>query len=155
MSAPATDAALASEAARLREPTLSHRARASRALSSGSTFTILPLRHSPHNVNQGNMKNIIRYTVFAGFMSLVPALLAQTAPDSAGWHAHTVWGALFYTALFAMACVVLAILGYRIFDYFTPGDLSKEIFENKNVAAGLIGAALILGTCILVAAAMG
>jgi uncharacterized membrane protein YjfL (UPF0719 family) len=45
-------------------------------------------------------------------------------------------------------------VGYKVFDKCTPGDLTKEIIENKNVAAAIIGAAVILGVCIIVAAAM-
>ncbi|MBA3849505.1 MAG: DUF350 domain-containing protein [Opitutus sp.] len=56
--------------------------------------------------------------------------------------------------LFAIIGIVLAIVGYRLFDKFTPGDLHREIVEQKNVAAALIGGAVILGVCIIVAAAM-
>ena len=44
--------------------------------------------------------------------------------------------------------------GYRLFDKFTPGDLHKEILENKNVAVAIIAAAVILGVCLIVAAAI-
>jgi len=88
-------------------------------------------------------------------MAVTPALLAQTPAEAVSWHSKTVWGALLATALFAIVGFLLAILGYKLFDYFTPGDLHKEILENKNVAAAIIGAAVIVGICILVAAAMG
>ncbi len=45
-------------------------------------------------------------------------------------------------------------LGYKLFDKCTPGDLHKEILENKNVAAAIVAAAVILGVCIIIAAAM-
>ena len=101
------------------------------------------------------MKNILNYSVFTAVMAVTPALLAQTPAESVSWHSKTVWGALLATALFAIVGFVLAILGYKLFDYFTPGNLHKEILENKNVAAAIIGAAVIVGICILVAAAMG
>ncbi len=101
------------------------------------------------------MKNILKYTTFAAVMAVTPALLAQTPGEAASWHAKTIWEALSATGLFAVVGFVLAILGYKLFDYFTPGDLQKEIIENKNVAAALLGAAVIVGICIVVAAAMG
>ena len=101
------------------------------------------------------MKNILKYSMFTAVMAVTPALLAQTPAESVSWHSKTVWGALLATALFAIVGFVLAILGYKLFDYFTPGNLHKEILENKNVAAAIIGAAVIVGICILVAAAMG
>jgi uncharacterized membrane protein YjfL (UPF0719 family) len=47
-----------------------------------------------------------------------------------------------------------AIAGYKLFDKCTPGDLHKEILENKNIAAALVAGSVILGVCIIIAAAM-
>ena len=101
------------------------------------------------------MKNILKYTMFTAVMAATPALLAQSPAEAVNWHAKTVWEALLGTGLFAIVGFALAILGYKLFDYLTPGDLHKEILENRNVAAAIIGAAVIVGICILVAAAMG
>jgi uncharacterized membrane protein YjfL (UPF0719 family) len=57
-------------------------------------------------------------------------------------------------AVFALAGIALAVLGYKLFDYCTPGDLHEEIVKNRNVAAAEIGASVILGVCIVVAAAI-
>lgn len=56
--------------------------------------------------------------------------------------------------LFAVVGIGAAIAGYKLFDRFTPGDLHREIVENRNTAAAIIGAAIILGVCAIVAAAM-
>lgn len=56
---------------------------------------------------------------------------------------------------FALVGIVLAVVGYRLFDLATPGDLHKEIFENKNVAAAILGGSLVLGLCFIIAAAIG
>ena len=55
---------------------------------------------------------------------------------------------------FAIAGIGAAIAGYKLFDLCTPGDLHKEILENKNIAAAIVAGAVILGVCIIVAAAM-
>lgn len=57
-------------------------------------------------------------------------------------------------AVFALAGIVLAIIGYKLFDYCTPGDLHEEIIKNRNVAAAVIGSAVVLGVCLVVAAAI-
>jgi uncharacterized membrane protein YjfL (UPF0719 family) len=57
-------------------------------------------------------------------------------------------------ALYALAGVGLAILGYKLFDFCTPGDLHEEIVKNRNTAAAIVGAAVILGVCLIVAAAI-
>jgi len=85
---------------------------------------------------------------------LLPAVAAKAQGAAADWHARTLGEAVWQTALFALLGVVLAIIGYKIFDLATPGKLHHEILQNKNVAAAIIGGAIILGVCVLVAAAM-
>ena len=86
---------------------------------------------------------------------LTPTLLpAADAAPVATWHAQTLGQALAYMLLFAGVGIVAAIGGYKIFDKCTPGHLSKEILEHRNVAAAIIAAAVILGVCIIIAASM-
>jgi uncharacterized membrane protein YjfL (UPF0719 family) len=56
--------------------------------------------------------------------------------------------------LFAAIGIAAAIAGYKLFDLCTPGDLQKEILENKNIAAAIVAAAVILGICLIIAASM-
>ncbi len=86
---------------------------------------------------------------------LIPGLLrAADGAETSGWHATTLLQAIAYMVLFAAIGIVLAIVGYKLFDKFTPGDLHREIIENRNVAAAVLGGAIILGVCIIIAAAM-
>lgn len=79
---------------------------------------------------------------------------AADASGSASWRAQSLPEALALMVAFALVGVVMAIIGYRVFDRFTPGDLHKEIIEHKNVAAAIVGGAVILGVCLIVAAAI-
>lgn len=87
-------------------------------------------------------------------LSLPATLLAGDNLPATGWHAQTLGQALGYMVLFAVVGIVLAIVSYKLFDKCTPGDLHKEIVENRNVAAAIIGGAVILGVCVIIAAAM-
>lgn len=88
-------------------------------------------------------------------MLTLPALLAQAATSApAEWHSTSLGGSLLSVAVFSLAGIVLAIIGYKIFDFCTPGDLHEEIVKNRNTAAAILGAAIILGVCIVVAAAI-
>ena len=82
------------------------------------------------------------------------AFAADTAPPTPTWHAQTLLQAVGNMLLFAGIGIFAAIAGYKIFDKCTPGHLSKEILEHRNVAAAIIAAAVILGVCIIIAAAM-
>lgn len=85
--------------------------------------------------------------------------LASRGADAASatpttWHAQSLPQALAYMVLFSAVGIVAAIAGYKLFDKCTPGDMHREIVENKNVAAAVIGGSVILGVCIIIAAAM-
>ena len=83
-----------------------------------------------------------------------PSLLAADSTTASSWHAQSLAQALGYMVLFALVGIVAAIVGYKLFDLCTPGDLNKEIIENKNIAAAIVAAAVILGVCIIIGAAM-
>ena len=79
---------------------------------------------------------------------------AAEAAAPIGWHAQTLGQALGYMVLFSAVGIIAAIAGYKLFDKCTPGDLHREILENKNVAAAIVAGSVILGVCIIIAAAM-
>ena len=62
--------------------------------------------------------------------------------------------ALLATVVFGLVGIILALIGFKLFDWVTPFNLEKEICENKNTAVGILCAAIVLGVCIIVAAAI-
>jgi uncharacterized membrane protein YjfL (UPF0719 family) len=56
--------------------------------------------------------------------------------------------------LFALIGVLIFWLCFVIIDKLTPYDLWGEIVEKQNVALGVVVAAMSLGICIIVAAAI-
>jgi uncharacterized membrane protein YjfL (UPF0719 family) len=58
------------------------------------------------------------------------------------------------TVIYAVIGILLALLAYQIIDWITPGRLSKRISEEGNVALGIVVGALMLGICIIIAAAI-
>jgi len=102
------------------------------------------------------MKNHLR-TAF--LLAVMASGVSLQAAENAGapvpsWHAQTLLQAIGNLLVFAVIGIVAAIAGYKLFDKCTPGDLNREILEHRNVAAAIIAAAVILGVCIIVAAAM-
>jgi len=92
---------------------------------------------------------------FITLVAAAPLMAAESiTPPAATWHAQSLAEAIGYMLLFAVIGILAAILGYKIFDKCTPGDLTREILENKNVAAAIVAGAVILGVCLIVAAAM-
>jgi putative membrane protein len=68
---------------------------------------------------------------------------------------YSITHGLILFAVFGLAGIVMAILGYKLFDKMTPGDLHAEIFERKNVAAAILAGSVIIGVSLILAAAMG
>jgi len=62
--------------------------------------------------------------------------------------------ALLGSVLYAIIGVAVFWLTFVIIDKITPYDLWREIVEKQNVALGLVVAAMSLGICIIVAAAI-
>jgi len=89
---------------------------------------------------------------FIPALMLAPSLLAEPAVPT--WHAQTLVSAIGNVLIFAAIGIAAAIVGFKIFDWCTPGDLQKEIIQNKNVAAAIVAAAAILGVSIIIAASM-
>jgi len=80
---------------------------------------------------------------------------APLLPAAEGsWHAQSLGQAIGYMLLFAAIGIAAAVVGYKVFDRCTPGNLHKEILEHKNVAAAIVAGAVILGVCLIIAAAM-
>ena len=54
--------------------------------------------------------------------------------------------------LFGGTGILLAVLGFKVFDWITPRmDIQKELAEKQNVAVAVVCGAIILGVCYLVA----
>lgn len=56
--------------------------------------------------------------------------------------------------VYAVIGVLIFWLSFLIIDKITPYDLWMELVEKHNVALGLVVAAMSLGICIIVAAAI-
>ena len=101
------------------------------------------------------MKNhLLSRLVLCGTSLIVLPLRAAEGNPSTSWHAQSLGQAVAYMLIFALIGIMVAIAGYKIFDKCTPGHLNREILEHRNVAAAIIAGAVILGVCIIVAAAM-
>jgi putative membrane protein len=52
--------------------------------------------------------------------------------------------------------IVLAMLGFKIFDWITPKiDVERELAERNNLAVAIVCAAVILGVSYIVAQVVG
>ena len=63
-------------------------------------------------------------------------------------------GVVLSSLVFALMGVIVFWLCFIIIDKITPYDLWGEIIEKQNVALALVVAAMSLGICVIIAAAI-
>ncbi len=62
------------------------------------------------------------------------------------------WQGLLGSLVFGGTGIILAVLGFKVFDWITPRmDIQRELAEKQNVAVAIVCGAIILGVCYLVA----
>lgn len=72
------------------------------------------------------------------------------------WHPDSFWMAIASSTAFGAVGLVLAMLGFKIFDWITPKiKVEEELAEKQNIAVAIVCAAMILGICYIVAHAIG
>lgn len=54
------------------------------------------------------------------------------------------------STIYALLGMVLLFVGYRVFDWMTPSDMQKKIFEDGNLAVGVLAGAFIIGLAIVI-----
>ncbi len=84
---------------------------------------------------------------------------ARAAEESATvvpttWHPTSFLQAVGSSLVFGLIGIVIAVIGFKLFDLITPFNLEKEMCENKNVAVGILCGAIVLGICHIIAASM-
>lgn len=82
-----------------------------------------------------------------GFLPLLAQAESQglTLPE-------TFWPGFIGTIVFGATGLVLAILGFKIFDWISPRiDVQHELTEKQNIAVAIVCAAIILGISYIVA----
>lgn len=71
------------------------------------------------------------------------------------WPPTTLAQAALASLVFGLLGILLAVLGFKIFDWLTPGKMQEEIFQKGNVAAAILGGAFLIGICMIIAKAIG
>ena len=61
---------------------------------------------------------------------------------------------LILSLIYAAVGMLLLYLGYRLFDWLTPTDMQKKIFEENNTAVAITVGAFIIGLAIVILGAI-
>ncbi len=58
------------------------------------------------------------------------------------------------TIVYSLIGMAMCALGFKVADWLIPGNMSKQISDEKNVASAIVAAAIIIGICIIIASAI-
>ncbi|MEW5720192.1 MAG: DUF350 domain-containing protein [Chloroflexota bacterium] len=59
-----------------------------------------------------------------------------------------------FTVVYALLGMILLYGGYRTFDWLTPTDLQKKIFDEGNVAVGVLAGSFVIGLALVILGAL-
>ncbi|WP_309685349.1 DUF350 domain-containing protein [Armatimonas sp.] len=87
----------------------------------------------------------------ATLLLLGAATLPALAQESAGRSRQSLMEGIISTLVFGVIGIILATIGFKVFDLAIKSDIEKEIFENKNIAAAILAGSVVLGISLIVA----
>jgi uncharacterized membrane protein YjfL (UPF0719 family) len=58
------------------------------------------------------------------------------------------------TILYSVIGIIMCVFAFKVVDWLIPGKLSKQISDDKNLATAIVAGSMILGICIIIAAAI-
>ncbi len=62
------------------------------------------------------------------------------------------WRGFCGTLVFGLTGIILAVLGFKVFDWITPRiSVEQELAEKQNLAVAIVCAAIILGVSYIIA----
>jgi putative membrane protein len=83
---------------------------------------------------------------------LAATTLPALAQESAGRSRQSLTEGIISTLIYGVIGIVLAVIGFKVFDLAIKANIEKEIFENKNMAAAILAGSVVLGIALIVAA---
>lgn len=89
--------------------------------------------------------------------AILAILSATAAPAQASVTAVTgnpLTDGILATIIYGFIGIVMALFGAKLLDLVTPGDMRKLIAEEKNMAMATVVGFMMLGICIIIAAAI-
>lgn len=61
---------------------------------------------------------------------------------------------LLSTIVYSIVGIVMAVIGFKVVDWLTPGDLAEEVAHKENRALAILAGSMMLGVCIIIASVL-
>ena len=80
--------------------------------------------------------------IFASEMAMAQTDLADFAID------------LVSTIVYSIVGIVMGVIGFKVVDWLTPGNLAEEVANKENRALAVLAGSMMLGVCIIIASVL-
>jgi len=95
-------------------------------------------------------KHPLRFYILFG-LSLVSISAFATTTDITG---TPLIDGILSTIIYGFIGIFMALVGYKMVDWLTPGNLHKQIAEDENRALATLAGSMIIGVCLIIAAVL-
>ena len=85
---------------------------------------------------------------------LTTLLVAPFAPAHAQSALANLGTGIIETVVYAMVGIVMAVIGFKVVDWLTPGNLAEDVAHKENRALAILAGSMILGVCIIIASVL-
>lgn len=58
------------------------------------------------------------------------------------------------TILYSLVGIVMAVIGFKVVDWLTPGNLAEEVAHKENRALAVLAGSMMVGVCIIIASVL-
>jgi len=58
------------------------------------------------------------------------------------------------TIVYSVIGILMAVIGFKVVDWLTPGDLAEEVTHKENRALAILAGAMMLGVCVIIASVL-
>ena len=91
------------------------------------------------------------------------AVVTLTLMSSSGWAQEQASGAfttqklgteIIETLIYSLIGIIMAVCGFKVVDWLTPGSLAEEVAHKENRALAILAGSMMLGVCIIIASVL-
>lgn len=58
------------------------------------------------------------------------------------------------TIVYSIVGIVMGVVGFKVVDWLTPGNLAEEVANKENRALAVLAGSMMLGVCIIIASVL-
>ncbi len=98
------------------------------------------------------MKN--RDKIINKFLSVIALLAASDTVLAQQGGVAAFASELISTIVYSIVGIVMAVAGFKVVDWLTPGNLAEEVAVKENRALAVLAGSMMLGVCIIIASVL-